>query len=254
MLDLYCLFDPFHPCTQLEHKSTSTPNQDIKSVNKLTSLSANETLCHMNPTKTDSSSMVDVGSLLNPMHPTLWLESTQSLPPYQPKKPFVNNTGGFGRVYENYHTIALRAFHSKSWGIKAEEIPSVSEETKGKVVVGGGSGFVGKEVCSLLRRKGYEVITVSRKKYDSNVITWDDINFHGLPERTIAVVNLAGQNLLDPLSRWNPAFQELVRESRIQTAKCFKKAIIDRQKAGYETPDVYVQITGVGIYLSLIHI
>lgn len=34
--------------------------------------------------------------------------------------------------------------------------------TKGKVVVGGGTGFVGGEVCALLQRKGYQVVVVSR--------------------------------------------------------------------------------------------
>ena len=67
------------------------------------------------------------------------------------------------------------------------------DKTKGKVLVGGGSGFVGTEVCSLLRRKGYDVITVSRTKFDSRVVTWDDIRFRGLPDNTIAVVNLAGR-------------------------------------------------------------
>ena len=118
--------------------------------------------------------------------------------------------------------------HSKFQSLKAEELSSVDIGNKGKVIVGGGSGFIGNEVCSLLRRKGYDVVGVSRNKYDSGVITWDDLDFKGLPEDTIAVVNLAGQNILDPMKRWNPAFKELVRESRIETARKLKDAIVNR--------------------------
>ena len=32
----------------------------------------------------------------------------------------------------------------------------------GRVVIGGGTGFVGSEVASLLERKGYQVVIVSR--------------------------------------------------------------------------------------------
>ena len=74
----------------------------------------------------------------------------------------------------------------------------------------------------------------------------------GLPEKTLAVVNLAGQNMLDPLKRWNNSFKELVRESRIQTAKSLKDAIVNRHKAGLDVPNVFVQITGVGLYKQLV--
>ena len=67
-----------------------------------------------------------------------------------------------------------------------------------KVLVGGGSGFVGGEVCRQLRREGYEVIVISRVEREHGV-TWEKVEREGLPEGTHGVINLAGQNVLDPL-------------------------------------------------------
>ncbi len=50
------------------------------------------------------------------------------------------------------------------FNVKAEEhSPEVDKTTsKGKVVVGGGTGFVGTELCRLLRRNHYDIVIVSR--------------------------------------------------------------------------------------------
>ena len=250
MLDLFTLNNQFHPCTNFDSAENNSISPEILNPrNDASTFSVSENVTSMNPMKTDTSSMFDIGSLLNPIHPTLWIENTQSLPPRKTLESSERNLNvGLARAGQLYHTLIQRAMLVKFHSLKAEELPSIDIENKKKVVVGGGSGFIGNEVCSLLRRKGYDVVIVSRNKYDSRVITWDDINSKGLPDKTIAVVNLAGQNMLDPLKRWNPAFKELLRESRIQTARSLKGAIVNRHKAGLDVPDVFVQITGVGIY------
>ena len=246
MTKIYDLLNPFHSCTEIELTKNEFSLQKPKVISeKSTKFHATENLSHMNPMKVDPSPYFDTASLLNPMHPTLWLEHTQ--PPQRSCETSLPSANiGLGRVSQLYNNLIHKAFFSKRI-LLAEEVPS-DVESKGKVIIGGGSGFVGKEVCSLLRREGYDVIVISRKKFDSRVITWDEIKLQGLPEKTLAVVNLAGQNLLDPLKRWNPSFMELVRESRIQTAKSLKDAIVKRHDAGLDVPDVFVQITGVGLY------
>lgn len=37
-----------------------------------------------------------------------------------------------------------------------------------------------------------------------NRITWHELNEKGFPENTVAAVNVAGQNVLDPTRRWTP--------------------------------------------------
>ena len=247
MRAIFELLDPFHSFIKLDTVENVLKTQNFmdNSDNDMR-FQATENLSHMNPMKVDASPYIDTASLLNPMHPTLWLEHTQ---PQGASKIIKNQSdNGFGKVSLVYRKLLQNAFSSTFRSVNAEEISSSAEESKGKVIVGGGSGFVGKEVCSLLRRKGYEVIIISRKKFDSRVITWDDVKLNGLPDKTLAVVNLAGQNLLDPLRRWNNSFKELVRESRIQTAKNIKEAIVNRHEAGLEVPNVFIQITGVGIY------
>jgi len=69
---------------------------------------------------------------------------------------------------------------------------------------------------------------------------------NGFPPGTVAVVNAAGQNVLDPLSRWNPAFKKLVVDSRVNTAKAISNVI--QGTPDELKPEVFVQITGVGIY------
>ena len=96
-------------------------------------------------------------------------------------------------------------FFSKLAGpflLRAEEACPGSPLVEGKdrpqkVVVGGGSGFVGGEVCRQLRKAGYEVILISRVQRQYGV-TWEEVEKDGLPEGTHGVVNLAGQNVLDP--------------------------------------------------------
>ncbi|XP_050463207.1 epimerase family protein SDR39U1 isoform X3 [Cataglyphis hispanica] len=65
---------------------------------------------------------------------------------------------------------------------------------------------------------------------------------YGLPEDTSAVVNVAGQNILDPTQRWSSGFKQNVRNSRIKTTK----ALADAIKSTKAT--VFTTISGVAYY------
>ncbi|HEY2709593.1 MAG TPA: NAD-dependent epimerase/dehydratase family protein [Caulobacteraceae bacterium] len=73
------------------------------------------------------------------------------------------------------------------------------------VVIGGGSGFVGSALTAALRARGDRVTWISRAPGPDRV-TWEDIARDGLPQCD-AVVNLAGQHILNPRRRWNAAFR-----------------------------------------------
>ena len=168
----------------------------------------------------------------------------------------------------------------------------------GRILVGGGTGFIGREIVKAFERLHYEVVVISRKKKDisssgkrkklhqnffinfdtfqdkqqpiSNTQTWYDIEVRfqndrkeniyffqqefGLPSGTVAVVNTAGQNLLDPLRRWSPGFRQDVYNSRINTNYLLAKAIAKSK----EKPKAFIHMSGVGYYPtgrteSLIH-
>ncbi|XP_063236057.1 epimerase family protein SDR39U1 [Bacillus rossius redtenbacheri] len=111
------------------------------------------------------------------------------------------------------------------------------------VLIGGGSGFIGSALTNLLRAKGYDVIVVSRMPGPQR-ISWNDLAESRLPQNVTAVVNLAGQNVLDPTRRWTPGFQQNVWASRVNTTASLAQAIV---KAASK-PKVFITISGVGIY------
>uniref|UniRef100_A0A0V0G9Y5 Putative nucleoside-diphosphate sugar epimerase n=1 Tax=Triatoma dimidiata TaxID=72491 RepID=A0A0V0G9Y5_TRIDM len=113
----------------------------------------------------------------------------------------------------------------------------------GHVLLGGGTGFVGSALKHLLKKKGYDVTVISRMPGPRRV-TWFDICSSGLPNGVTAVVNLAGQNVLDPRQRWTPGFKQNVWNSRINTTFTLAKAITNAKMK----PNVFVTISGVGIY------
>nr|CAG4645581.1 EOG090X07KR [Lynceus sp. MCZ IZ 141354] len=115
--------------------------------------------------------------------------------------------------------------------------------TLGHVVVGGGTGFVGSALCSHLRNKGHAVTVISRQP-GPFCMTWGDLSKNGLPKGVTAVVSLAGQNVLDPLKRWNDEFKQIVVASRINTTQALVKAIV----AADEKPKVFVATSGIGYY------
>ncbi|XP_013785676.1 epimerase family protein SDR39U1-like [Limulus polyphemus] len=113
----------------------------------------------------------------------------------------------------------------------------------GTVLVGGGSGFIGSALSKVLRTAGYDVITVSRKPGVWQ-ITWEDLASDGLPDNCVAVVSLAGQNILDPRRRWTPGFKQNVWASRVNTTKSLADAIQNTKTP----PEVFATISGVGYY------
>ncbi|KAL1128906.1 hypothetical protein AAG570_013440 [Ranatra chinensis] len=75
-------------------------------------------------------------------------------------------------------------------------------------------------------------------------VTWFDVCASGLPSGVTAVVNLAGQNILDPKQRWTPGFKQNVWNSRVNTTFTLAKAIA----SAAQKPKVFVTVSGVGIY------
>uniref|UniRef100_A0A182N0Y1 DUF1731 domain-containing protein n=1 Tax=Anopheles dirus TaxID=7168 RepID=A0A182N0Y1_9DIPT len=111
------------------------------------------------------------------------------------------------------------------------------------VVIGGGTGFIGRRLAKLLVAEGYEVTTVSRMPGPKH-ISWHELEKEGLPGGTTAVVNLAGQNVLDPTRRWTPGFKQNVWNSRVNTTAACARAI---ERATVK-PAAFVNISGVSHY------
>lgn len=102
---------------------------------------------------------------------------------------------------------------------------------------------MGTQLCQHLRNKGYKVTVISRAP-GVGCMTWHDITKSGIPKTTTAVVNLAGQNILDMSQRWTEGFKQNVWNSRINTTQTLANAITKSPT----TPDVFVSVSGVGFY------
>lgn len=78
------------------------------------------------------------------------------------------------------------------------------------ILTGGGSGFIGSALAAALRARGDQVTLISRTPGPGR-ITWSDVASGQLPACD-AVVNLAGQHILDPRRRWTEAYKnEVIR-------------------------------------------
>ncbi|XP_043263966.1 epimerase family protein SDR39U1 isoform X2 [Colletes gigas] len=109
------------------------------------------------------------------------------------------------------------------------------------VVVGGGTGFIGTQIIKSLSSKGVSCTCISRMP-GPNRISWNDLECYGLPANTTAVINVAGQNVLDPKQRWTEGFKQNVLNSRVRTTEFLAKAIINTKA------HVFLTISGVAYY------
>lgn len=117
-----------------------------------------------------------------------------------------------------------------------------------KVLVTGGTGFIGTALCTRLEAEGHAVTVLSRDpvrarehfqgKVDS-VGSMDELGAHNAPE---GIVNLAGQNLGS--HRWNAHWKRVFLESRVQTTE----RLVDYIRKAAPKPRVLVSGSAVGYY------
>ncbi|MEE9361915.1 MAG: TIGR01777 family oxidoreductase [Cellulophaga sp.] len=100
---------------------------------------------------------------------------------------------------------------------------------KTKVLITGGTGLVGKWLCTRLAEKGYTVYLLSRTKEQNTpfkVFTWDwkqqEIEVEAL-ENVAYIIHLAGANIAD--KRWTYKRKQLLINSRVETGKLILKTL-----------------------------
>jgi uncharacterized protein (TIGR01777 family) len=117
-----------------------------------------------------------------------------------------------------------------------------------RIVVAGGTGFLGTPLVSQLRATGHEVFVLTRGTATAERITWVPDGTIGPWARIIdgsdAVVNLSGESIAP--RRWTSAQKARIRDSRIQATRSIVAAIhaVDRK------PAVLLNASAVGYYGS----
>ena len=117
---------------------------------------------------------------------------------------------------------------------------------KKKVLIGGGSGLVGKRLNQLLEAKNYEVWILSRSsKGKKNTLEWDVKNQkldHTAIESFEYVINLTGAGIVD--EPWTDERKKEIIDSRVKSSELLAKAISQNSKK----PTSFVSASAVGFY------
>ena len=119
---------------------------------------------------------------------------------------------------------------------------------KPRIILAGGSGFIGQSLGPFLVSKNYEVVVLTRgKSYDHARIRkahWDGKTlgqWTKFVNGALALVNLTGRSIN---TRHTPAHRREIIDSRVDSVRILGEAIRQCGKA----PKVFVQLTGIGIY------
>lgn len=117
-----------------------------------------------------------------------------------------------------------------------------------KVVIAGGTGFVGRALSNLLLQEGHDVIVLTRNKNkhtDKRItyVKWlkePEIEYEELHD-VDAIINLAGESINN---RWTEKMKERILTSRLTASKNIHRLI----KKLPHKPSVYIQASAIGFY------
>jgi uncharacterized protein (TIGR01777 family) len=117
-----------------------------------------------------------------------------------------------------------------------------------RIILAGGSGFVGRALAPVLVAKGYDVVVLGRsaahRKDGVDYLQWDGKtvgNWSSALEGAEAVVNLTGKNIN---CRHTPENSREIIRSRVDSVRVLGEAIANCTTP----PTIFVQASGVGYY------
>jgi uncharacterized protein (TIGR01777 family) len=113
-----------------------------------------------------------------------------------------------------------------------------------KVLVAGGSGFIGRYLCWALEAAGHQALVLTRRGA-AGALLWDGAHLGPWAqalEGCHAVVNLAGAPIAE--GRWSQARKRELRESRLDCTR----ALVEAMGAAKQRPKVFINSSAVGYY------
>lgn len=117
-----------------------------------------------------------------------------------------------------------------------------------KILVTGGTGFVGKNLCRFLLNKGHKLTVLSRKPETVTSFFGESVKGISQLEQLTeqdqfdAIINLAGEGIVD--SRWTQSRKQKLLDSRIGVTQQLVEYI---SRATYK-PDVLISGSAIGYY------
>ena len=96
-----------------------------------------------------------------------------------------------------------------------------------RVVIAGGTGFLGGALTRILEADGHRVTVLTRRAAGPRQVEWDPATPGGAWTATVsqadAVINLAGESITG--GRWTPARKQALLDSRIGATSALAQAI-----------------------------
>jgi uncharacterized protein (TIGR01777 family) len=115
-----------------------------------------------------------------------------------------------------------------------------------KIIIAGGTGFLGSCLAAAWRGHGHEVTILTRRPRGPGQVAWSPADPHAgwvhALEGADLVVNLAGEGIAD--RRWTAARKALILESRVRATRALAAAVT----ASPRPPATFMSASGVGIY------
>ncbi len=120
-----------------------------------------------------------------------------------------------------------------------------------RLVIAGGSGFIGSALCHRLSEQDHSLTLLTRSQSPSSVspnkkwITWEPGSagaWEGAIDQADGIINLAGEPIA--AKRWTEAQKEKIRSSRINTTRALVAAIAKAK----EKPKFLLNASAIGYY------
>ena len=119
---------------------------------------------------------------------------------------------------------------------------------KSRIILAGGSGFIGQSLAPFLASKNYDVVVLTRGKSDHHArirkAHWDGKTLDEWTQfvsGALALVNLTGRSIN---TRHTPEHRREIIDSRVDSVRILGEAV----RRSLQPPKVFVQFAGVGIY------
>ena len=124
-----------------------------------------------------------------------------------------------------------------------------------RILITGGTGFIGAALCRKLRREGFDIVLLSRSPEHARdrlgsgftVVDWDgqsSASWKEYADGAFAIINLAGENIASHV--WTEKRKHQILQSRLDAGRSLVEAI----QAAKQKPHVLVQASGIGFYGS----
>ena len=117
-----------------------------------------------------------------------------------------------------------------------------------KLLIAGGTGFIGGALCRALVQHGHELIVLSRQPERRashggiTILPWETSAWQQKAVGCDGIINLAGESLAE--KRWIPQQKRLIRDSRLEVTRRLVSAMAERPAK----PAVLINASAVGYY------